>query len=1007
VVDTLLAAVGAEGAAAARAREAAELLAEAGDGEAVPVARRALERDPGRPDGLRWLAGIEARFVPAAAEVTLRRALAEQPGDPSVEAQLLGLLDREGRQGARARLLLDRARRQAGPAARAGLRREAARLLAATGEADDAALAADTLLAVTSDLPDDGEALREAASALMACDRASEAVPLLAALRRAHPDDQALAEQLERAGGPRRPPPLEPAVDSIEEAFSSQDQLPGPVGEPTSGPRTLEFPALERPDAETPMVESPAGAPEPERPPEPVPAPAFEAMTGPRTLEFPAMPLPPVEERPAAEQAATGPTPLEPGAPSRDMAHLPESATDPASRASAWLASASSARRSGAPVEEVRLAIQQACESEPDAPAPWAALADLELAHGDAIAAARAYLAVSIRTEGIAAADAALVAARLFLEQGHAPEAVRALRAATLGEPTSAPPALVQAVEAMASGWPEAATRLLALVAPDELGVAARAVRDQLHLMLDWSAGVLEIADLEHRPELDTVPGAAGEKAIPDWTWDSAESAESVEPTASAEATPPPPPGQAEAGVEAVAAIEPPEPAPGGADSLRLLLRAEADATSGSERAGVLEQLAGLLERAGDLGAAADSLMEAVEADADRELTWGWLESLVAGDADRETQVAALRRAATPGPPVAIPPPPVSVAVPPVATPPAEALERALEMARQDPANADALLEVAALARQLAATAAPFDHDRLAELARLAGSIAAFVAPDRAGAPEAPPLAVALSEAARDRVALPEVIGPLGKLLSLLTPHLEPLFPADLQRLGITAANRLEAPRSPQVREPLETTAGLLSARAHATFLVDRPGALITLENTRPPAVIVPAGFVALPLGARRFLATRALDQLERGGALVGKFAPRDVGILLELACRFAGGKPPPLGLPAARAGAFLSAMARAVPPVLAARVTALGPPAAEELAGADLGAFAEALQRTSARVALLATGDPAGAFAALVAIEASQPPSGAAALRLPALRELATLALSEPFLVLRVAVVG
>jgi hypothetical protein len=244
--------------------------------------------------------------------------------------------------------------------------------------------------------------------------------------------------------------------------------------------------------------------------------------------------------------------------------------------------------------------------------------------------------------------------------------------------------------------------------------------------------------------------------------------------------------------------------------------------------------------------------------------------------------------------------------------------------------------------------------------------------------------------------------------LSLLTPYLEPLFPADLRRYGLTAADRLVPPRAPDVLEPLDAAATQLSARAYAVFLVDRPGAQVALENTRPPALIVPAGYAALPLGARRFLATSALDQLERGGALVGKFAPRDVGILLELACRFAGGKPPPLGLPAARAGAFLSAMARGVPPVLAARVASLGQPASDELATTRLESLAASLRRSSARVALLATGDPASGFAALLAAEPrAHPPTGAEALRLPALRELATLALSEPFLDLRVAVVG
>ncbi len=453
-------------------------------------------------------------------------------------------------------------------------------------------------------------------------------------------------------------------------------------------------------------------------------------------------------------------------------------------------------------------------------------------------------------------------------------------------------------------------------------------------------------------------------------------------------------PVEPESPPEQAALVEAAAPRPRGADPVLAHLRAEADAASGSGRASALEQLAAMLERQGEPGAAADALIEALSADADRELTWGWLDSLVAGDPERAARVAALR------PPLAPPPAP--------AVPPTEVLARALAAARQDPSDADALLQVAELAGQLLATASPLDRDRLAELARVAHSIAAFVAPGRARPPQAPPLATALSTAARDRAALAGTIGPLGKLLELLAPHLEPLFPADLQRRGASAADRLVPPRAPEVLGPLDDAAALLSSRRFATFLVDRPGAAIALENTSPPALVVPSGFAALPLGARRFLAVRALDQLERGGALTGKFAPRDVGILLELACRFAGGQPPPLGLPAARAGAFLSAMARGVPPVVAARAASLGPRAAVELAGIDLGSLAAELLRTSGRVALLATGDPAAAFSALLATDPpARPLGGAEALRLPALRDLATLALSEPFLALRAAVVG
>jgi hypothetical protein len=88
--------------------------------------------------------------------------------------------------------------------------------------------------------------------------------------------------------------------------------------------------------------------------------------------------------------------------------------------------------------------------------------------------------------------------------------------------------------------------------------------------------------------------------------------------------------------------------------------------------------------------------------------------------------------------------------------------------------------------------------------------------------------------------------------------------------------------------------------------------------------------------------------------------------------------------------------------------VASLGHAASDELASARLESLAASLRRSSARVALLATGDPAGAFAALLAAEPpARPTTNAEALRLPSLHELATLALSEPFLDLRVAVVG
>jgi tetratricopeptide (TPR) repeat protein len=335
------------------------------------------------------------------------------------------------------------------------------------------------------------------------------------------------------------------------------------------------------------------------------------------------------------------------------------------------------------------------------------------------------------------------------------------------------------------------------------------------------------------------------------------------------------------------------------------------------------------------------------------------------------------------------------------------ALEAWLEAARHDPSDATALGHVAELSERQAAVAPPGEAVRLLERARLAASLAAFAAPGRV----APPLRLAalIPDVVRDRIATPGAIGPLGRLLALLAPYLEPLFPADLARRGATAADRLAPPRAPVVRDALEAAGRVLGARPYVAFLVDRPGVELQVENTQPPALVIPAGVEALPASAVHFLAARAVELLGRGWALTGKFAPKDVGILLELACRFGGGTPPPLGLPPQRADAFLSALLRSVPPSVAVRAGPLGPGAAEELARTDVRALSAAIRRTGARVALLATGDPGAALSALLLLEKQRPGStdAAAALALPDLRDLALLALSDPFLDLRVAVVG
>jgi tetratricopeptide (TPR) repeat protein len=337
------------------------------------------------------------------------------------------------------------------------------------------------------------------------------------------------------------------------------------------------------------------------------------------------------------------------------------------------------------------------------------------------------------------------------------------------------------------------------------------------------------------------------------------------------------------------------------------------------------------------------------------------------------------------------------------------ALEPALQRARRQPAEPAAL---EALARACAASPAgthPREVERRAELARLAGALAAFVDPRRE-APPPPPLPARISPEIRQRAAIPAARGPAARLLSLLAPWLEQLFPADLSRRGVGPQHRLGPRRAPALAARLGVATRALAARPVVAFLADA-GYDVGIENTQPPSLVIGAQLSReLPERAMDFALARALCLAEMGWALVGKFSPRDVGVLCELACRFAGAAPPALGLPAERSEAFLEALGRLVPPTVREHAGPVAVDAAAELRGLSPRELQLALRRTGSRQALLWSGD---LLAALEALGASRRRAGypdplsdrVRALGDPDLSDLAVFALSDLYLELRLAV--
>jgi len=341
---------------------------------------------------------------------------------------------------------------------------------------------------------------------------------------------------------------------------------------------------------------------------------------------------------------------------------------------------------------------------------------------------------------------------------------------------------------------------------------------------------------------------------------------------------------------------------------------------------------------------------------------------------------------------------------------PIDLLASHLATLRENLADVRAARAVAILSRELAAgEESGNERAARAERSTVADALSRFL--DRRGpAPGPLDLAFRIDSAVRARIAAPGADGPTARLLSLLAPYLEPLFRVDLARYGVGPSDRVAPASAPALHGALESATRAISGRPLALFCERRPGIHAALENTRPPSLVLSADVGSLPPGAIAFLAARSVALAGACWTLAGKFAPRDLLILCELASRFAGGEPPPRGLPLDRAGAFLEALERSVPPSMRDFLAGLGPASAAELGSLDPVAFASAIEQTANRAALLHAGDLHGALTVLGGLHrpgVAQAAGPAATLERADLADLARFALSDPYLVLRGLLLG
>ncbi len=687
---------------------------------------------------------------------------------------------------------------------------------------------------------------------------------------------------------------------------------------------------------------------------------------------------------------------------------------DVSARSAALLAAASFLERCG-DLDGARDAAEQARDAEPDRAAPWQVLARLARDAGDRDAAARALLAVAIRSEGEASADAALEAASLLDAAGRPAEAERALMAAVAALPGSPAARRALSDRARDAGDMAGAARHLASLhvaglAPDERVAHQRALARALSEAGDpgaeaaWQAVFdADPADAEAFERVAAPARGRGESER--WLALAARHEGALSGTSdvarrrdlrcerAALLTDLGQLDAAEGTWQAALALD--QRHRGAARALRALLERRCD------HAGAADVLAVEALAADDPAEAAELLLDEARLRLEKLCDHGRCASVLDAAAERlrgvpggraERILAQAERMRAEIAPSLI----VKMSV---------ALETALARARETLFDGTTLAEVAKIASAVAAEAPPDQARRLRVLARAAAGIAAFAAGE-VPRTVAAPSSLAVGEEAHDRAAHPLARSAMARLVALLAPWLEGLFPADLSRRAVSGRHRVGARRAPELLALMEDVQRALRARPFAAFLSDAGGCEIGVENTQPPSLVLGAGLAGtLTPTEQRFLVARGLALVDLGWSLVGKFAPRDVAILCELACRFAGAAPSSTALSGEHAQPFLDALERLVPSTVRERAAALAPEAARDLVSLAPRELAAALRQTASRLALLHAGDPRAALAALALGErlVASPPGGQA-LSHPDLHDLAAFALSESHLELRAA---
>ena len=320
-----------------------------------------------------------------------------------------------------------------------------------------------------------------------------------------------------------------------------------------------------------------------------------------------------------------------------------------------------------------------------------------------------------------------------------------------------------------------------------------------------------------------------------------------------------------------------------------------------------------------------------------------------------------------------------------------EALKAYLGLVRRDPA-----LDIVLL-RTLGATAEELDHPELSQTGQ--GFLDSLE-----HAPTGP--APTLSPLPQEAWSLGGGEGGIDLAVRTLSPYLEPLFPSQLGRYGVTSDDRVGPGHAPELNQWIDRARESLGARPVDVYLAPALKG-VAIENTHPPSLIIGAHAVsALGQAGLQWLLCQRLALVELGFTLATKFSPKDVVTLVSLVALFLSDDAPVPAAEKQRLQAFLGALRRSCPELVRQGLLEQNPRIVRELTGFEPHRYVANANAKANQLALLVSGDLRAALSVLDYFDVSDSPKGLP-WELPQGRALVDWAFSEEHLWLRRLALG